>query len=358
MLSRWPPLLKAFCCIALAIVGGRSASPATADTPSALPRLKCIACHAGPNRMTFDSKTGQSRTVTISMQDFHNSAHGKTECLDCHAKGFDSFPHRNKKTETCVDCHPRKDKGAEADKPYEFERVQKEFEATGHFTEYQHAKERCCGTAAGKPATDNVSGSSDAGKAGEKKEAKQRFTCEHCHEPHYFKATKQIAQPPLIRANDNGPCLRCHKDDASGPLSDPAKPDLLVAHRYLPYAQRHLDGTRCIDCHTNVKTTVAHDLPLGKKANQGCNTCHSIDSVLMKRLYRYVTDIDPKLGFNNSPLLQDGYVMGGNRHKWTDIAAYLLMTIGVALVLAHGVWRIVGRRRSSASPPDSVGAEE
>jgi hypothetical protein len=107
-----------------------------------------------------------------------------------------------------------------------------------------------------------------------------------------------------------------------------------------------------------VTSTIAHDLPLGKKANQGCNTCHSIDSVLMNRLYRYVSDVKPKLGFNNSPLLQDGYVMGGNRHKWTDIAAYFLMAVGVTLVLAHGGWRLARRRRSSASQSDSAGAEE
>lgn len=308
--------------------------------------------------MTFDSKTGQSRSVTINMQDFHDAAHGKTECLDCHAKGFDAFPHRNKKTETCVDCHPRKDKGAEADKPYEFERIQKEFEATVHFTEYQHAKERCCGTASGKTASGNATATSGAEKTDDQKARQQRFTCEHCHEPHYFKATKKIAEPPLIRANDNGPCLRCHKDDAIGPLSDPAKSGLIVAHAYLPYVERHLDRTRCIDCHTNVKPAVAHDLPLGKKANQGCNTCHSIDNVLMTRLYRYVADTSPKLGFRNSPLLQDGYVMGGNRHKWTDIAAYLLVSFGLTLVLAHGGWRILGRRRRSFAPSEIQGAEE
>lgn len=356
MLSRSPPLIEAFFCVALVFVGGHWTRPAAADTPSALPRLKCVACHAGPNRVTFDSKTGQSRTVTISMQDFHNAEHGKTECLDCHAKGFDSFPHRNKKTQTCIDCHPRKDKGAEADKHYDFERIQKEFEATVHFTEYQHAKERCCGTASGKSVGTDASSASK--KSDDKAAPRQRFTCEHCHEPHYFKATKQIAQPQLIRANDNGPCMRCHKDDARGPLSDPARPNLLAAHAYLPYAQRHLDGTRCIDCHTNVKMTVAHDLPMGKKANQGCNTCHSIDSVLMSRLHRYVADTSSKIGFRNSPLLQDGYVMGGNRHKWTDIAAYAIVSFGLTLVLAHGGWRIIGRRRSSAALPKSQEDEE
>lgn len=304
--------------------------------------------------MTFDRNTGQSRSVTIRMRDFHNAAHGKTECLDCHAKGFDSFPHRDKKTETCMDCHPRKDKGAEADKPYAFERIRKEFEATVHFTEYRHAKERCCGTAAGKTANTDTALPGDTGNETGKKEEQQRFTCEHCHEPHYFKTTKQIEQPLLIRENDNGPCLRCHKDGAKGPLSDPAKPDLLLAHSYLPYAQRHLTGTRCIDCHTSVTATVAHDLPVGKKADQGCNTCHSINSVLMARLYRYVKSPDSKLGFHNVALLRDGYVMGANRHKWTDVAASLLMGLGLVLVLIHAGWRIVARRQGFAGRSNSA----
>jgi hypothetical protein len=349
------PLLIGLCSVAL--IGSSQNATTAAERTAGIPKLKCIACHAGPNRVTFDRKTGQSRSVTISMQDFHNASHGKVECLDCHAKGFNAFPHRNKKTETCMDCHPRTDRGAEADKPYEFERMQREFEATVHFTEYQHAKERCCGTATGKAASANTSSLPDASKASGQK-AQQRFTCEHCHEPHYFKATKAIEHPKLIRENDNGPCLSCHKDDASGPLSDPAKPNLLLAHRYLPYTQRHLDGTRCIDCHTNVKATVAHDLPRGKKADQGCNTCHSIDNVLMTRLYRYVNDSDTTFGFRNAALLQDGYVMGGNRHKWTDIAAYLLMGFGLVLVLAHSGWRIIGQRQSSAAEPDGAGAEQ
>ena len=118
-----------------------------------------------------------------------------------------------------------------------------------------------------------------------------------------------------------------------------------AAHDYLPYADAHLKGTRCIDCHTNVRTAVAHDLPKGKGADQGCNSCHAVDSALLGRLYRYVETVEPKLGFRNPQVLKDGYVMGANRHRWTDIAAYLAMSIGFGLVLAHGGLRFLAWRR-------------
>lgn len=326
------------------------AGPAIAQTGTSAQTLQCKACHAGPNRLVFDAKTGQSRSVTISINDFSAADHGKLNCLTCHTKGFATFPHRTKKTETCMDCHPRKDKGADADKPYAFDRIRREFEGTVHFTEYVHATERCCGTATGKPQQSLLPTAPAANTTSERKEAAHRFTCEHCHEPHYFKATSRIKDPLLIRDNDNGPCLRCHKDDAIGPLADPPKPSLLAVHRYLPYADIHLDRTRCIDCHSNVMTKVAHDLPKGMKADQGCNTCHSIDSVLLTRLYRYVGNGESRLGFHNSRMLQDGYVMGGNRHRWTDVAAYLLLSLTFTLVLVHGGFRAMARWRKSSTP--------
>lgn len=320
------------------------AAPAAAAEPAdAMKRMRCMACHAGVSQHALDGKPRQSQSLTISLNEFGNADHGKTECLDCHAKGFDIFPHRNKKTETCMDCHPRREKGAEADRPYDFERMQREFEETVHFTAYAHAKEKCCGTATGKPTAPAPVPAEAGGEA--KKTAGERFTCEHCHEPHYFKATKRIKEPHRIRKNDNGPCLHCHMDGASVTLADAAKPSLLAAHGYLPYAEAHLQGTRCIDCHTNVRTAVAHDLPKGKGADQGCNSCHSVDSALLGRLYRYVETAEPKLGFRNPQVLKDGYVMGANRHRWTDIAAYLAMSLGFGLVLVHGGLRFLAWRR-------------
>jgi nitrate/TMAO reductase-like tetraheme cytochrome c subunit len=309
-----------------------------------------MACHVGPERFAIDRDTGEQMSITIRMTDFHAGDHAKTHCLDCHKEGFDLFPHVRMKTYTCMDCHPRKaaedPEGAEDDKPYDFERMKKEFEETVHFTEYQHEDEKCCGTAHDKSEAERAKIKPHPVEV-KKKEGdeipKQRFTCEHCHDPHYFKATAHTKLPHLILENDNGPCLQCHKDDATGPLADPAEPNLLAAHAYLPHAELHLKGTRCIDCHTTVFTTVAHDLPEGKGADQGCNSCHSVNTILAERLYRYVNDPERTLGFRNAKILQDNYTMGAHRNFWTDWATYILVGFCTLAILIHGGLRLYYR---------------
>ena len=302
-----------------------------------LKRLQCLACHAGPNRIVTDPETGKTRSVTIKIGSFRKADHGKMECLECHEKGFDQYPHVGMETNVCMDCHPRKDKGAEDDKPYEFKRMQDEFHKTVHFKEYKNKKAKCCGLAP----KDHVI----IAKVGDKKD-NQLFTCEHCHDPHYFMATKKIKQPELILENDNGPCLRCHEPKATGMLADPVKSTLAAAHEYLPHVDLHLKSTRCIDCHTSVTKAVMHDLPEGKKADQGCNTCHSVDTVLTKRLYRYVENVSNNLGFENARSLQDSYVMGAHRNRWTDLAAYVLTGLLILIITVHVAMRFRFKNRT------------
>jgi hypothetical protein len=324
---------------------------AWAELPGAA-KLQCIACHVGLERFAINRETGDKRSINILLNDFRAGDHGKIHCLECHKEGFEVFPHNRVKTYTCMDCHPRKDaKGAKEDKSYDFDRMRKEFEETVHFTEYQHEKEKCCGTGDDIPVAERAVKPHPLeawAKRGGGEERKERFTCEHCHEPHYFKSTARTKLPHLILENDNGPCVLCHKDDATGPLSDPAKPSMLEAHAYLPHAELHLKGTRCIDCHTTVFTTVAHDLPEGKGADQGCNSCHSINTILADRLYRYIKDPRRTLGFSNAKILPDNYTMGAHRNFWTDWATYVLIGLCTLAIVIHGGLRLYyGWRRRS-----------
>ncbi len=334
--------------VALLIFGmcvlARSAFAQLAHTET----LQCLACHAGPDRFVEDPETGKITSVTIRMGDYRRGDHTKTKCLDCHKEGFEQYPHVKTKTETCMDCHPRKDKGAKDDKPYEYHRIREEFEETVHFKEYKHKEEKCCGTAPKRPT---------AGTVKEDDKGNERFTCEHCHNPHYFKATAHIKLPQAILKNDNEPCVRCHEDAAKGPLADPAEPSMVAAHAYLPHVDLHLRSTRCVDCHTNVQKTVAHDLPEGKGADQGCNSCHSIDTVVANRLYRYVTDPERTLGFGNAKMLRDNYTMGANRHWVADWTSYVLIGLSTLAILVHGWLRIFysWRRRKS---PESEGKSQ
>ena len=318
------------------------------DRERHLTELQCLACHAGSNRLLTDPKTGKTRSITIRISNFRLADHGKMKCSECHEKGFEQYPHVNMETNVCMDCHPRKEKGAEDDKPYDFKRIADEFHGTVHFTEYKNKKAKCCGLAP----KDHVI----IAKEGDKKD-NQLFTCEHCHDPHYFVATKKIKQPNLILKNDNGPCLKCHEDNATGMLADPIDSSLAVAHKYLPHVDLHLKSTRCIDCHTTVKKAVMHDLPEGKKADQGCNSCHSIDTILAGRLYRYV-ERSNALGFENARLLQDNYIMGAHRHRWVDLAAYFLTGFVTLIIGFHLGLRTYFRRRDTTRKTGRLSQED
>lgn len=303
-------------------------------------RLQCMACHVGPDRVAFDPVTGKKQNIRIDMDKFHAGDHGETHCLECHEEGFETYPHSSMKTLTCMECHPREDEGAEDDEPYEFDRIEREYEQTVHYTEYKDEPEYCCGTsiaARERGATIEVGSPGDV----------ERFTCEHCHDPHYFKATEDIGKAHLIMENDNGPCLECHKDEASPrSLSDPAEPSMVGSHDYLPHVELHLENTRCIDCHTTVtEETVTHDLPEGMEADQGCNTCHSIDSIMVRRLYRYEDEPGRTLGFHNSVMLSDSYTMGALRHRLADWTGYVMVGLSTLVILVHGGLRIISRRK-------------
>ncbi len=331
------------------------ASTAWAETVRIDTRLQCMGCHAGPDRLVTDPETGEVRNVTIEMGDFNEGDHGNMHCLECHKEGFDQFPHVHLKTSTCMDCHPREEEGAEDDEPYDFDRILKEFKGTVHFTEYEHEKEKCCGTAP----EDSASARQSNAYQGDK----QRFTCMHCHSPHYFKATEHIENAQLILENDNEPCIRCHKDDATGALSDPAEPNLVAVHPWLPRLELHLRATRCIDCHTSTTEPVSHLLPVGSEAERhllpveseaerGCVVCHTRESVLLKRLYRYQVKQTPdRAGFINTVILQDAYVTGATRHVILDALTYFLLGGACLFVVVHGALRILRRHRAGTEGP-------
>lgn len=336
-------LSPSFCWITVMVIAlgwALSACEVSAQTIRDTVSLQCVACHAGMDRFAQDPETGKIKDIAIDMERFHRADHGQTDCLDCHTEGFDLFPHFRKKTLVCMSCHPRRDDGATDDEPYEFHRIQEEFEATPHYTEYQWEKEKCCGTGNGD---DTVA----TGQTNGQREDKEKFTCEHCHNPHYFEATARLETARRILDNDNQPCLRCHEDEATVMLADPVEQGLIPVHGYLPHMELHLRTTRCVDCHTNVRVAVAHDLPSGKNADQGCNSCHSLESVLMGRLYRYQSEPERTLGFHNATMLPDSYIMGAHRHRVADWLTYILMGCSVLLIALYGGVRIQHRLQRS-----------
>ncbi len=262
--------------------------------------LTCTACHGGAARHAVDPVTGEVRDLSIRMDRFRGADHGDVPCLECHVEGVDSFPHTEAEMLGCMGCHPRDDlDDAQESETYDFPRMEEQFRETVHYTEHPQA-----------------------------------FTCEGCHDPHYFRATARLATPRVILQDNNVPCLNCHTQDAVGPLADPSDAGLVADHAWLRHTELHMDNTRCVDCHTDTDHPEAHDLRVGDDAEQGCVSCHTLESILISRLYRYHAEKDGHpWGFTNPVLLDDGYVMGANRHVLFDRLTYLLLGVP-CLVLA------------------------
>jgi hypothetical protein len=288
-------------------------------TPKQREQFQCVGCHTGNAKFFTDPITGEKKETLMHIARKEAADHADVACQKCHVKGFDTFPHLGKKTLGCMDCHPRKGRGAQEDKPYHFRRIAREFRSTVHFTEHR-----------------------------------KKFGCSDCHHSHYFEATSDLGPPRAILEIHNDWCLYCHSSDPKQPpdtiegwpgLADPAKPSLIAEHASIPHAALHLRTTRCVDCHSGTQHVVSHTLPLGDQA-PGCESCHTRDSV-QARLYRYVKRVQ-QTGFTNPAMLKDSYVMGATRYAPLDVITYILVGGTLLAIAVHGLARVVYRRRHDA----------
>lgn len=276
-------------------------------------RFQCFGCHTGNAQIFVHPRTGERKEILIDIAAQRAADHGNLACQECHAKGFDFFPHFGKTTLGCLECHPREGPDAQEDEAYDFPRIEREFKSTVHFAKHPG-----------------------------------KFDCAHCHHPHYFKATADVGPPRAILETHNEWCLHCHTgtpeqppDTIEGGLGDPAEPDLMAEHAMIPHAAVHLRKSRCVDCHSGTEHTVSHTLPARGEAG-GCAWCHSRDSV-QARLYRYLGEAREPLGFTNPAMMRDSYVMAATRYVPLDILAYVLVGGSLLAVLAHAAMRVIRR---------------
>jgi hypothetical protein len=280
-------------------------------------RFQCFGCHVANARVYIHPRTGERKEISIDIAALRAADHGGLACQECHVKGFNFFPHFGKKILGCMDCHPREAADAKKDEPYDFPRIEREFESTLHFTNHP-----------------------------------QKFGCAQCHHPHYFKATAGLGPPQAILDAHNEWCLTCHADEpeqapdtiADG-LADPAEPDLVAAHAMIPHPATHLRRSRCVDCHSGTEHAVSHTLPARGEAGS-CVGCHALESA-QARLYRYVGEVRAASGFTNPAIMRDSYVMGATRYMPLDVLAYVVVGGSLLAVLAHAAMRLM-RRLSTA----------
>lgn len=291
-------------------------------TPEALEKIrainaKCLACHAVralKNPPNPDIDLTKLRRVVLDPEAFGNSAHGRLACTKCHTEGYTEQPHAtdaNQMTATCSDCHSKKTNIIEP----EFERS-------------VHAR--------------NLS---------------EIITCLTCHDPHLMRSVANLATPARIVTQHNRVCLGCHDSDETFAKYAPerkTRPPIDEIHSWLPNARLHWQAVRCIECHTPPgKDVASHEIVSRDKAEKKCVACHSADSTLNARLYRYLAKEEQrKYGFLNSAILGNSYVIGATRHPLIDSLVIAAMALTLVGVLVHGLLRFIAYRSRKGKQHD------
>ncbi|MDP2826298.1 MAG: cytochrome c3 family protein [Sulfuritalea sp.] len=240
------------------------------------------------------------------------------DCRQCHVRDYDKYPHSvigKNETSPCTECHAAK-----------VLRLEPQFENS------VHAKN---------------------------KGLKEKFTCSTCHDAHVNIVAKRLTDPAKIVAQDNHGCLECHNSDLTFAKFAPdgektpgvkrKRPDIDTIHDWLPNTKLHWNAVRCVECHTPevaAKKMLSHEILNKEKAEKKCVTCHSANSSLKVRLYRHMAkDEQQRLGFTNSVILSNSYVIGATRHPVLDSIVIGLVLLTLAGMLAHGAIRIVAALR-------------
>lgn len=276
----------------------------------------CFSCHSefgfkNPPRADLDMS--KLANALLEPKVFGGSNHGHMDCRQCHGQGYNDYKHSEAgkdELSPCSECHATK-----------VARLEKQVEKS------VHAKSETL---------------------------KEKITCSTCHDPHVALVAAKLQDPHKIVEQDNGACLNCHNsdqtfaefapDNAKTPGLKKKRPDIDAIHEWLPNTRAHWKAVRCVECHTPaVETTkmLSHEILNKDKAEKKCLACHSADSSLKTRLYRHmVKDEQQRLGFTNSVILSNSYVIGATRNPWLDAFAMGLVALTLAGVLLHGAVRI------------------
>jgi len=277
---------------------------------------KCFLCH-GNHMYSFYNEILE-HNVTKRMNPyfvidsvlFYNQNHKSFECIDCHSYDYRSFPHDNElqmePMPACLDCH----EGDDATADYNFEKIDQEFLESVHSTKHS-----------------------------------QEFTCWMCHNPHSYKinARNNVNIKETI-VYDNNICLSCHADvDKYQLITNMSNPNIIEKHEWLPNQLLHFSSVRCIECHTQIsdKVLVAHLVQTKDKAVKLCVECHSTNSRLMAKLYKFqATETRSNYGFFNASILNNTYIIGANRNLYLNVTSFSILGFIVLGIIIHLILRI------------------
>ena len=275
---------------------------------------KCLECHSedglhGLARADVNKEKLAGFLVKPDL--FEKSNHGNVECVACHVKGFSEFPHAEadkKQINWCDECHTR-----------QFLRIEDQFFKS------VHAKK-----------AEEQPGSFHLRDLPRPARLHQGSPFQH----------RSCRRPPGQRHMPAMPCL--------GRSLRPGQPGQAAGPRKHPrLATQHAASLGCgalrVECHTPVpKKVLSHEILPAEKAEKNCVACHSVNSALRVRLYRHLVEEEREtVGFVNSVILNEAYVIGATRNRYLDMffgIAAVVITAGLGL---HGLVRIIAgiRRR-------------
>ncbi|MBF0272393.1 MAG: cytochrome c3 family protein [Magnetococcales bacterium] len=273
----------------------------------------CLRCHGMPTLSYRDPATGGLRNLAIDPKTMALSDHKNLSCRDCHAAGFEVYPHfeeaRRERLE-CLNCHQNNQKFPRA----LFESIERSFTRSIHYQSMQDS-----------------------------------FTCFSCHNPHDFRKLSGQTRESLnaMVTRDNGMCRHCH-DSPEGIVGRTGRlfSSLSQTHAWLPETERHWSKVRCVECHTGGDSARGSHFILSRNhAVRACEACHSQDSILATKLYRHRTREERRnAGFLHSVVMNDAYVIGMTRNQWLDWGGIALIILTLAGVGAHGLARYLVSR--------------
>lgn len=282
----------------------------------------CLKCHSENYFTFFNTSTDEEEKkimgdkYKIPRDDFHKGVHNSFACTDCHSPEMSEYPHvpdaKMEMKYSCLDCHGEDEDYAK----FHFDEIGVEVEESVHAKSF--------------------------GK---------QFKCESCHSPHTYKlkfSNQKNNLPKVIQSNNNT-CLDCHDNAKEYQFfSEEKNPDIEEAHKWLPNQKLHFKKVRCLECHTEYKDSIptfAHKILPKEDAVKKCVECHSINSMLTNTLYKYNNiKARSEMGFYNSVILNDAYVIGANRSVVLNILSGLLFGLTFLGIIVHIIFRLIYKR--------------
>jgi hypothetical protein len=90
---------------------------------------------------------------------------------------------------------------------------------------------------------------------------------------------------------------------------------------------------------------VSHKILPKEQAVHLCSDCHSTNSILLTKLYKYhAEESRTDQGYYNSVILNDAYVIGANRNRYLNILSLLFFGLALSGIGVHIVARIIKKK--------------